>query len=511
MIHTINCSIINSTRLVVMKFKKVIPVLLILTLGLIVLAGCKRDVKNIPEAGREPVIEPDYSGVTIPRNIAPMNFIIKESGRAFSVLASSNDGFGLKIRSHNGIVRFPEKSWKKLISKSKDGKIAIRIISEDENGNMTAFNPVNLFIAAEPIDPYICYRLLYPGYETYLQIKLVQRSTESFKEISLAENQLLKNNCINCHSFNQNNPRKFMLHVRGSAGGTYFIDGEKITRRDLKAPEMNFGAVYPGWHPSGKYVTFSSNNIVQSFHASPDENIDVIDLASSLVNYDIEKNEMYPIEDADTVKYLETFPEWSPDGNYLYYCRAKEITDSLDFKNIKYNLLRKPFDQTTNKFGSAELVFDAVKINKSVSFPRISPDGKSLVFTLHNYGNFSIWHKEADLYLLDLGTKKAEKMSINSDETESYHSWSSNGKWIVFSSKRGDGLTARPYFAYFGSSENVGKPFVLPQKDPALYGRLVKTFNRPEFLTGRIKLGPRDFEKASGMKAVRAKWIGNKN
>ena len=60
-------------------------------------------------------------------------------------------------------------------------------------------------------------------------------------------------------------------------------------------------------------------------------------------------------------------------------------------------------------------------------------------------------------------------MSLNSDETESYHSWSSNGKWLVFSSKRGDGLTARPYFAYFGSPDNVGKPFVLPQKDPTLY------------------------------------------
>lgn len=101
-------------------------------------------------------------------------------------------------------------------------------------------------------------------------------------------------------------------------------------------------------------------------------------------------------------------------------------------------------------------------------------------------------------------------MSLNSDETESYHSWSSNGRWLVFSSKRGDGLTARPYFAYFGSSEEVGKPFVLPQRDPTLYERMVKTFNRPELIVGKINIDARDFERASREKPAKAKWTDKK-
>ena len=324
------------------------------------------------------------------------------------------------------------------------------------------------------------------------------------------ENQLLKNNCVNCHSFNQNNPEKFLLHIRGSMGGTYFVDGKKIVKTDLKTKEMTSGAVYPSWHPGGRFVAFSSNNIVQSFHAAPEANIEVTDLASSLVIYDTEKNEMSSITEIDTVKYMETFPEWSPDGKYLYYCRAKQVIDSSDFKNIKYNLVRKSFDQESRSFGKTEVVFNALAINKSVSFPRISPDGQFLVFTLHDYGNFSIWNKEADLYLLNLQDGRTDKMSINSNETESYHSWSSNGKWLVFSSKRGDGLTARPYFAYFDSPDQVGKPFVLPQKDPTLYKRLVKTFNKPEFVIGKINLGPRDFEHAAKGEPVKAKWAGNK-
>jgi len=224
------------------------------------------------------------------------------------------------------------------------------------------------------------------------------------------------------------------------------------------------------------------------------------------VIYDTEKNEMFACPEKDTVKYMETFPCWSSDGNYLYYCRARQAKTGDDYTQVKYNLVRKSFDQASGLFGKAEVVFDALNLNKSVSLPVASPDGKYLVFTLHDYGTFSIWHKEADLYLLDLKSGKAERMKLNSDDTESWHSWSSNGKWIVFSSKRGDGLTARPYFSYFGSPDSTGKPFVLPQKDPTLYRRLEKTFNRPEFLTGRITIGPRDFTKASENAAIKPKW-----
>ena len=492
-----------------MKQKKIIPIFLFLLIALFFSTGCTKDYK-ITETGREAVIEPDYSGVTVPPNIAPMNFLIKEKGRSFRVIATSKPGYKLSVRSSDGIIRFPERSWKELLKGSEGERIEILIYSENKEKTLSRFSPFYLNVANEPVDPYICYRLLYPGYETYSQIKIVQRNVESFTEESVIENQLINDNCVNCHSFNKNNPEKFLVHIRGSAGGTYFINGNKITRTDLKTGEMTSGAVYPAWHPSGKYVTFSSNSIMQSFHSIPEKNIEVIDLASSLVLYNVEKNEMSPIKESDSTKYLETFPEWAPDGKYLYYCRANQIIDSTDFKSIKYNLLRMSFDEQTMSFGKTEVVFDASAISKSVSFPRISPDGQSLVFTLHDYGNFSIWHKEADLYLLNLRNNKAEKMTLNSDETESYHSWSSNGKWLVFSSKRGDGLTARPYFAYFGSPDHVGKPFVLPQKDPALYKRLVKTFNKPEFVTGKISLGPRDFERATKEIPVKALWAGKK-
>ena len=476
-----------------------------------VIISCKTDnYDNLPELGRQPVIEPDYSGVTIPPNIAPMNFIISEDGRFFKIRVTSSNGTKLSVNSSDGIVHFHQKSWNKLLAGSQGGKIKIDVFSEDTEGKVKKYDPVYMNVAKEAMDPYLCYRLIYPGYESWSEMKIVQRSTENFKESSLFENQLLNDNCVNCHSFNNNNPGRFLLHVRGSIGGTYFVDGKKVTRTALQTQNMSSGAVYPSWHPSGKYVAFSSNKIVQAFHMRPEKNIEVYDLSASLVIYNTEKNEMLSCGESDTVKYMETFPCWSPDGEYLYYCRTNQIKEGFNFRQVKYDLVRRSFDQVSGISGKPEVVFNALAINKSVSFPSISPDGKFLVFTLHDYGTFSIWHKEADLYLLNLQDGKVDKMSLNSSETESYHSWSSNGKWLVFSSKRGDGLTARPYFAYFGSPENVGKPFVLPQKDPALYKRMAKTFNRPEFITGKINIGPRDFERASKLEPLKAVWIGKK-
>jgi len=470
--------------------------------------GCRQDnFDKASPAGREPSIEPDYSSVTIPPNIAPMNFVIIEKGTNFRIKASSPNGTILKLSSSNGSVCFPQAGWKQLLEGNAGGSIEIEIIASEKGSAAVKYEPIHMNVSLEPVDPYLCYRLLYPGYRSWVDMKIEERCLENFDENSVFENQMMENNCVNCHSFRQNSPDRFLLHVRGSKGGTYFYDGKKLTRTALKTQEMPANAVYPAWSPSGRYVAFSSNKTVQSFHMRPEKNIEVYDLFSSLVIYDTEKNEMFACTEKDTVKYMETFPCWSSDGNYLYYCRALQANEGDDYTRVKYNLVRKSFDQASGMFGNTEIVFDALKLNKSVSLPVASPNGKYLVFTLHDYGTFSIWHKEADLYLVDLNSGKAEKMKLNSDDTESWHSWSSNGKWIVFSSKRGDGLTARPYFSYFGSPESTGKPFVLPQKDPTLYRRLEKTFNRPEFVTGKITVGPRDFAKASENSAIKPEWV----
>jgi hypothetical protein len=416
-----------------------------------------------------------------------MNFFVREEGIGFKARIRSQNGIETELRLRDGIARFPARRWKKLQLENRGGKIEVTVFARDKEHYIKQFAPFYINFAEETADPYLCYRLLYPGYESWSGMQVIQRSIEDFREKSVIENQVLENNCVNCHTFLNNDPGKFIIHARGSVKGTYFVNGSQVTRRDLRTGKMIANAVYPAWHPSGKFITFSSNEIAQAFNMLAGKMIEVYDQSARLVNYNCEKNEISPVEDDDSLNYMETFPCWSPDGAYLYYCRTGQIRGNFNYRNIRYDLFRKSFDTKTGSFGTAEIVFNAHKINKSVSFPVISPNGKNLVFTLHNYGTFSIWHREADLYLLDLSTGKADSMSLNSSETESFHSWSSNGKWIVFSSKRGDGLTARPYIAYFGSPGNIGKPFVLPQKDPTLYDRLGKTQCRTPRFCKRIK------------------------
>jgi WD40-like Beta Propeller Repeat len=494
-----------------MKLSKRLFWLVTVIVGALFIIGCQTEnFENTQQLDRKPCIDPDYAGVTLPPNIAPMNFIIKEDGDSYKItITNSFDDYQLSITTSDGIVRFPKKSWRKLLENSKGGKIKIQVSSlKKDEKYLKKYKPIFMYVANDSIDSYLIYRLFFPGYSHWAKIKIVQRSLENFKEESLIENQLLDKNCMNCHSFDQNNPDRFLLHIRGSKGGTYFVEDDMITRRELKTKDIPGGTTYPSWHPNGRYVAFSSNKVKQALYGLPKKDHEVFDLISSLVLYDRKNNEMLNIKEEDTLTHMQTFPSWSPDGKYLYFCRTNLSEKKINLENIKnihYDLARKAFDPESRSFGKTEIVFNATEINKSASFPIISPNGQYLVFTLQDYGTFPAWHKEADLYLLNLQNRKYTKMSINSNEAESYHNWSSNGRWLVFSSKRRDGRSARAYFAYFESPDNIGKPFVLPQKDPVLYNRMLRSFNLPELVTGRISIGPRDFERAAKKKSIKAK------
>lgn len=77
---------------------------------------------------------------------------------------------------------------------------------------------------------------------------------------------------------------------------------------------------------------------------------------------------------------LETFPTFSPDGRYIYYCVADR--DGLRTENLKglhYNLVRIPFDERTGQITTDASRVDTLYNARSVCHPRISPDGRFLL------------------------------------------------------------------------------------------------------------------------------------
>jgi Tol biopolymer transport system component len=234
------------------------------------------------------------------------------------------------------------------------------------------------------------------------------------------------------------------------------------------------------------------------YHA---EKIEVVDTDSDMLLYYPEKNEVRNILSTD---YLETFPCWNPEGNRLYFCATHipilaEVPDSLraqvitaNSDKIRYNLMSMPYDMDKDSLGTPEVVIDAVAKEKSVTFPRISPDGRYVLYAEGDYGQFHIWHKSSDLWVKDLQTDSCYALSeANSEDVDSYHSWSSNGRWIVFSTRRMDGNYTRPFIAYFDKQGKAHKAFCLPQRDPEHNVLLLRSYNVPELSKNAVQISVR--------------------
>jgi hypothetical protein len=456
---------------------------------MILLQACSGKELVFTETGREPHLIPDYTGITLPLNIAPLNFTINEKAEKFLVKFHSPKADILFVSSNDSTICIPSGKWKKLLEQCKGNELYIEIFTK-RDGQWFKFSTITNRVANEPIDSYLVYRLIEPAFETWDVMSINQRCLENFNETPIMLNEMSDKNCMNCHSFCLNNSRTMLFHMRGQHAGTIIYSNGNLTKVNTKTSQTITPGVYPAWHPGGRFVAFSVNKIMQRFHAIPDKKIEVQDTVSDLILYDVETNQVSTSPAISSKERLETFPSWSPDGQYLYYCSARALPIN-EYNHIRYDLLRIAFDSSSKQFGAVDTILSATQTKQSVSFPRISPDGKYVLFCLSNYGNFTIWHKETDLYLLNLETGELSKPDINSTQTESYHTWSSNGRWLVFSSRRIDGLFTRPYFAYFDTSGKAHKPFVLPQKNPGFYDTFLKSYNIPELVVSAVDINPR--------------------
>ena len=455
-------------------------------LSLVLFSACTTEtVSNAKQETDQPQIYPDYLGVTIPVNIAPLNFSMT-SEKALLIDAVISDRHGNNIHSQGEeSVDFDIEDWHQLLDQNRGDSLNVTVSAKFEDGWHT-YRPFYIYVSPDSIDYGICYRLIEPGYEVWSKMGIYERNLSSFDERALIENTQFEG-CVNCHSFNRGNPDDMSLHIRGPHGATLLRQNNgPITAYNTKTDQTLGFCVYPYWHPSGHYIAYSTNATSQLFHSVSPNRIEVFDTASDLQVYDVEKNELLlsPLLKQDSI--YETYPVFSADGRSLYFCAARALPEgSHQLDSIHYNLCRIDFDPETGQFGNQiDIIVDAETQYKSISFPRPSYDGRFLCYTLSDYGQFSIWHHEADLWLLDLSTGETHPMKeANSADTESFHNWSTNSRWLVFSSRRDDGLFTRPYFCHVDDKGAVSKPFMLPQRNPRRFYRdRFMSFNVPDFI-----------------------------
>ena len=460
----------------------------LVTIASLILAACSSKPTDVAKVDRLPEIYPDYVGVTIPAEVAPLNFDMAAADvDLVDVTVKGSKGGELHVQGE--WADFDIDEWHALTAQNKGGRLTVTVCAR-KDGKWTQYKDFSISVSPYDLEEWgLTYRRIAPGYEVYSHMGLYQRELASFDEYAIIDNTQIPGQCVNCHMSNRTNPDHFVFHVRGAHGATMVQRDGK--REWLKAQSDLLGGsmVYPYWHPSGRYCTFSTNQTRQGFHMVRDERIEVFDLSSDVFVYHPETRELLTDSLLMTKDWSENSPVFSPDGKWLYYmtCRQQEYPEH--FKDEKYNLCRIAFDAEKGTFGqTVDTVFNAVKMGKSLTWPRPSYDGRYILFTLLDYGYFSIWHEESDQWLLDLKTGEARELKeINSPRADSYHNWNVNSHWIVFTSRRDDGLYSRLYMASVDDSGRFSKPFMLPQRRPKqYYEQSAYSFNTPDFALRKV-------------------------
>lgn len=448
-------------------------------------------------------VQPDYAGSIIPPNIAPLNFVIQREGAGYFVRIYSEKGKPIEIFTKSPVILIPERAWHELLDLNRGRQLDMDVYvesrvgissSKGKNIGWSRFQALTAQIAPEDIDTFLIYRKIYPAHGTWRDMGIYQRNLSSFDESIILNNGYFKHGCVNCHTFCGNRAEKMLIGIRSAVYGSsaLLVEGDKVRKIGTK-----FG--YTSWHPSGQVAAFSVNKVRQLFHSAASEVRDVMDFDSLMSYYLVESESVKTTPNLARKDRLETYPNWSADGRYLYFCSAPmtwsdQTAVPEHYDQIKYDLVRASYNIDRDQWGPLESVLSAEDTSLSILLPRISPDGRWLLFCMCDYGCFPVYRHSSDLYMMDLEAAKQtgdfayERLDINSSESESWHCWSSNSRWIAFSSKRGSGVFTRIYIAYVDKNGKVYKPIRLPQKDPTYYESCLWTYSVPELITEPVRV-----------------------
>jgi hypothetical protein len=460
--------------------------------GLLYRSVSQAVIRQAEPVDRQARIRPDYSGSVIPPNIAPLNFAIEEAGVAFCARISSEQGDAIEVFSRDGVIEIPLKRWRSLLDVNRGRTLCVDIFARDAGGRWSRFQTITNQIAQEDIDDHLVYRKMHLTHvRVRSRIGVYCRDLTTFDESVVLDSSSYEDGCLNCHSFRQNHWDKMVLGVRSEKYGTATLLAEDGVVRKLGT---KFG--YTSWHPSGRLAVYAVNNIPLFFHSTQNEVRDTVNVDSMLMLYRSEQHQTAVEPKLAQKDWLENWPTWSGDGKYLYFCTARKLwpagagTPPPQYDRIRYDLVRISYDIETDTWGQIETVLSAQQTGKSIGMPRVSPDGRFLSFCMFDHDYFPAWKQESDLYLIDLDAPRQDgqfayrRLDINSDQSEAWQTWSSNGRWLVFSSKRLQGVFTRLFISYVDTAGNAHKPVLLPQKDPRFYDSCLLVFNTPELVIG---------------------------
>jgi Flp pilus assembly protein TadD len=376
----------------------------------------------------------------------------------------------LRFPTTNPSWRPSETDWAQIKQRSveRDAEVAIVGIGEDAKAKSSA--RVRIRTSTDPVGDSIFYREVPLPFITAVQDPSRIRwrfgaiDSESAPPIVLEDLPV----CGNCHSFSDDGSVLGLDVDYGNDKGAYAIlpvsqqmvlnDEKIITWNDFrkKDGEATFGLLSKV-SPNGRYV-ISTVKDRAVFVATPDIWFSQLffPIKGILVVYDTETGTFKPLPGADDPEYVQSNPTWSPDGKSVVFARTKAYRKDVlakatsvllsekdvpefvnDKQSFKFDLYRVPFNE--GRGGKAEPIEGASHNGKSNYFAKFSPDGKWIIFCKAE--NYMLLMPDSELFIIPAEGGEARRLRANTPRMNSWHSWSSNGRWLVFSSKANTAYT----------------------------------------------------------------------
>ena len=313
--------------------------------------------------------------------------------------------------------------------------------------------------------------------------------------------------CVNCHSFSRNG-KTLGLDVDGPGNdkGLYgivpvkketSIRDEDVIRWSSFAEEKaskRFGFMSQ-ISPDGQHVVTSIENpgshmrnfeerFYNGFYNNYGFGQVFFPTRGILAWYSKATGKLKPLPGADDPHYVQAGAFWSPDGKYLVFSRAPAkdpyyegqkvamFANDPNETQIQYDLYRIPFND--GRGGTPERIEGASENGMSNDFPKVSPDGRWIVFVENRNG--LLMRPDSQLYIVPFEGGRARRLSSNTPRMNSWHSFSPNGRWLVFSSK-GRSLFTQMYLTHL-DAEGADSPAILVENATAAN----RAVNIPEFV-----------------------------
>jgi hypothetical protein len=396
---------------------------------------------------------------------------------------------------------FPRRLWEELKGDAGDRKLWIQVKGTRREAAthgssaapVQASQPVHFCFSRYRCDDYVIYRLVGVPFSIQRAPNTFTRDIRSFsvRPFLLGREQY----CFNCHTFSSKTGTEGKVSYQCRYLGldpqplrTYFAiyDLERQQGWRVELPFQVQMTTFVSWSPDGTKLALSANQYIVAAQPVTLETQLAGENTSDLAIYDLSRREAWLLPGADRPDRLEIYPRWTPDGEAIVFC-SSSIGRHPAF--VPFDLAIIPFND--GKGGAARLVPGASANGRSNYYPRFSPDGRWLSFCQCDGGD--LIRPSSDIFLMP-ATLEDEPHMLESNvpfAADSWHSWSSNSRWLVFASKRDDGIYARLYFTEIDEEGHASAAVRLPLREDTL-----TSFNIPEFVAAQPSVSERQLFEA---------------